>query len=173
MEIRKATKKDVLQLSELFRQEIEYQQHLACDYELLPNFDWIAYTEKKLKDLNRLILVAEPGGNMAGFIDVRIIDYAPNNGYKSIFQIIRRFSRKSISLPIKPMRRGFIEDCYVIPSFRKKGIGSRLVISAMKWFQSKQISRIQLSLVARNKEGEAFWRKSGFDTFRLTLSRDI
>ncbi len=109
----------------------------------------------------------------ANALHPKIIDYAPNNGYKSIFQMIRRFSRKSISLPINPMRRGFTEDCYVIPSFRKKGIGSQLVISAMKWFQSKQISRIQLSLVARNIESEAFWRKSGFDTFRLTLSRDI
>ncbi len=173
MEIRRATKKDVLKLSELFRQEIEYHQRLASYYELLTDFDWIVYTEQKLKDRDRLILVAESGEGLAGFMVVKIMDYPPNNRYKSILRWIRHGLKKNASLPIKTKRWGVIEGCYVIPSLRRQGIGSQLVLSAMKWFQSRQISRIELSLVARNKEGEAFWEKSGFKTFRLSLSRDI
>ncbi len=173
MEIRRAAKKDILQLSEFFRQEIEYHQSLDCYYELLPDFDWVAYTEERLKDRERVILVAEHGECLAGFIVARIMNYPPNNRYKSILRWIIHHVKKKRPLPIKPMRWGFIEECYVIPSLRKQGIGSRLVINAMKWFQSKQVSRIELSLIARNEEGEAFWRKSGFKTFRLSLYKEI
>ncbi len=173
MEIRKAAKKDILQLSELFRQEIEYHQQLARYYEILPDFDWFAYVEGKLKDRNRLTLVAERDDGIAGFIVVKIMDYQSTGQYKSILQKIRCYVKKTISLPIKPVRWGFIEGCYVIPSLRRQGIGSQLVSSAMKWFQSKQISRIELSLAVNNKEGETFWEKSGFETFRLSLSKDV
>ncbi len=173
MEIRRATEKDVLQLSNLFRQEMEYQKSLAGYYELLPNFDWIAYTEERLKDRNRLILVAVPGEGLAGFIVARIMNYPPNNLHRSILRWIIYHVKKKRPLPIKPMRWGFIEDCYVTSSLRKQGIGSQLVINAMKWLQSKRISRIELSLIARNKEGEAFWKKSGFKTFRLSMSKGI
>ncbi len=172
MKIRRATKKDVLQLSELFKQEIEYHQDLAGYYELLPDFDWIAYTKERLKDSYRLILVAERGERLAGFIVGRIMNYPPNNRYKSILHWIVHHVKKFTPLPIKPMKSGFIEDCYVIPSRRKQGIGSLLVLNAMKWFQSKQVSRVELSLVAMNKEGESFWKKEGFQTFRLSLSKE-
>lgn len=173
MEIRRATEKDVLQLSKLFRQNIEYLQGLAGYYELLPNFDWVAYTEEKLKDRNRLILVAGPGEDLTGYIVASIMNYPSINQHKSILRWVIHHVKKKNPLPIKPVRWGFIEDCYVVPSLRKQGFGSQLVLNAMKWFQSKQINRIELSLIARNKEGEAFWKKSGFKTFRLSLSKEI
>ena len=173
MHIRKAIKKDVLHLSKLFQQEIEYHQCLAGYYELLPNFAWVAYTEEKLKDHNGVVLVAEYNESLAGFIYIRTIDYRLTNRYKSILQRIRSNFKKRTSFPIKPLRWGVIEECYVIPSLRRQGIGSQLVFSAMKWFQSKKIGRIELSYVTKNKEGEAFWRKFGFEIFRLSLSKDL
>ena len=173
MEIRTASRKDVLQLSKLFQQEIEYHQDMAGYYELLPNFNWVAYTEERLKDRKRVILVAEHGECLAGFIVGKIMNYPPDYRYKSILRRIVHYVKKITPLPIKPMKWGFIEDCYVMPSLRRQGIGSQLVLNAMQWFQSKQVSRIELSLIARNEEGEAFWRKSGFKTFRLSLSKEI
>ncbi len=174
MEIREATKKDVVGLSKLFQQEIEYLQSLAGYYELQPNYDWLAYTEIKLKDRNRQILLAEQGKNLCGFIYIRIVNYPPQKGHKSILQQIRNCAKKGKPLlPVKPLMWGLIEECYVLPSQRKQGIGSQLVFRAMKWFQSKKVSRIELSHLAKNKEGEAFWRKSGFETFRLSLSKKI
>ncbi len=173
MEIRRAIKKDVLQLSKLFQQEIEYHQGLYCHYELLPEFDWVSYTKEKLKCRNRIILVAEHGENLAGFMAVTIKDYPPSGQYKSFLHRIIHHIRNSPALPIKHMRWGFIEDCYVIPSRRKQGIGNHLILGAKKWLQSKQVSRIELSLIANNKEGKAFWKKAGFKTFRFLMSKEI
>ncbi len=173
IEIKKATKKHILQLSKLFRQEIEYQQRLSGYFELQQDFDWEAYVGWKLGGSNRQVFVAVSGECLAGFIDIKIINYPSSIGFKSILKRILHPAKKGILLPIKPIRWGFIEDCYVVPSLRKQGIGSQLVVSATKWFQSKNVGRIELSLVAKNTEGEAFWRKAGYETFRLSLSRDI
>ncbi len=173
MKIRKARKEDTLQLLDLFRHEMEYHQRLDSYYEILPDFDWVAYTEGKIRDRNRLTLVAECDEGIAGYIIVKIMGYISNNRYKSILRWVRCHVKKGTSLPTKTVRWGFVEDCYVIPSLRRQGIGSRLVLGAMKWFRSKQISRIELSLFAGNKEGKAFWKKSGFETSRISLSKDI
>ncbi len=173
MEIRKAIKKDIPQLSELFRLEIEFHQTLACYYELQAGFDWLNYAEEKFNRSNGLIFVAESTGGLAGFVDIRITKYPPDNRYKSTLQRIRYGSKKIKTFPVKSLRWGIIEECYVDPSFRRRGIGSRLVYSALEWFQSKQINRIELSLIAKNKEGETFWKKFGFVTFRISLAREI
>ncbi len=172
MEIQKATKKDISQLSELFRQEIEFHQDLARYYELQSGFDWLNYAEKKFKRSNGLIFVAESCGNLVGFIDIRIHNYAANNRCRSALHWIRYGLKKRTTLPIKPLQWGVIEECFVVPSLRRRGIGSQLVYGALKWFQSKQINRIELSLIAKNKEGEAFWKKFGFEKFRISLTKE-
>ncbi len=173
MEIRKATKKDIPFLSDLFHQEIEYHQKLAQYYELLPNFDWNNYVEEKLKLSNGSILVCEYCGKLGGFIDIRIHSYTANAQRQSIFNRIRYGVKKRTTLPIKPLQWGVIEECFVVPSLRMKGIGSQLVHSALKWFQARKISRIELSLIAHNREGELFWKKFGFETFRISLTKEI
>ena len=173
MDIWKATKRDVNQLARLFKQDAEYHQRLARYYELQQDFAWVTYTEEKLKGRNRMVCVAGSHGNLTGFIDTRIINYPPTTRYKSILQRICRPPKKKKLLPLKPMRWGVIEECYVNPSFRKQGIGSKLVYNTMEWFRSKQVSRIEISVVTQNKEGEAFWQKLGFETFRLLLSKEI
>jgi len=109
MNIRKAIKKYFSQLSEFFREEITYHQRLAGYYELLPAFDWFAYTEEKFKD------------------------YQPNNHYKSILQRIRHYTIRRMSSPINSLRWEAIEKWYVAPSFLRKHIGSQLSHYAMKW----------------------------------------
>ena len=173
MQIRKAANKDIPQLSKLIRKEIEYHQNLAGYYEVLPNFDWIAYTREKLNGQNELILVADSGENLAGFIDVRIVNFRPQNRLKFMLKRLMFKASKRRSLPIKPARWGVIEECYIIPDYRRKLVGSQLVNRALEWFQANKISRIELSLVALNRAGEAFWKKLGFVVFRVSLSKEI
>ena len=108
MDIWKATKKDVSQLSELFRHDAEYHRCLAGYYELIPDFDWIAYTQEKFKGRNRTVFVAGDGGGLAGFIYIRIMNYPPTNRYKSALQRIYNSTKKSILLPLKPMQIGVL-----------------------------------------------------------------
>jgi GNAT superfamily N-acetyltransferase len=68
---------------------------------------------------------------------------------------------------------GIIDQCYVTPSYQRQGIGKKLVMRAMEWFQWKQSTRIELSLIAKNEGGDAFWRKLGFELFRHALFKDV
>jgi GNAT superfamily N-acetyltransferase len=54
-----------------------------------------------------------------------------------------------------------------------RGIGGQLVSSAVKWFQTKELNRIELSLLAKNETGEIFWKKLGFRVYRLSLFMEI
>jgi GNAT superfamily N-acetyltransferase len=173
MQIHFASKKDVLQLSELFRQDVEYHQSQAGYYELIGNFDWITYTQERLNAPKGRIIVAEHDGLLAGFIYIRIIAYPSGSGHKSILQRIRRQSKSGTSLPIKPLLWGVIEECFILQSLRRQGIGSQLVQSATDWFKTNKISRIELSVIVRNKEGESFWEKLGFEPSRFLFSKTI
>lgn len=173
MLIREALEKDVLALSELFRREVEHHRYIARYYDLLPDLDWIAYTKEKLNGRNSMIMVAEKGTDLGGFIYMRIIDYHPQKQDKSLLQRFRKRSDQKITLLIKPLRWGVIEECYVVTSLRRQGIGRELTSHALHWFRANNISRIEVSVLAQNTVGESFWKKLGFETFRLSMSKSI
>lgn len=174
MHIRAATIKDIAELSELFRQAAEYNVAHMGHYELEPNFDWAAYAGTKLRNGHERIFVAEnDDGSLAGFIDCRIIIYPGRSCRKPMFGFASRKSGTKSGLPLKPSKWGVIDECYVIPSLRRQGIGNDLVAGAVTWFKAENISRIELSVIAGNRSGEAFWKKYGFGPFRTLLVRTI
>jgi ribosomal protein S18 acetylase RimI-like enzyme len=173
MLIRETNKGDIEQLSELVRQNIEFHQSIACYWEIRPNFDWATYTQEKLESQNRLILIVETSQYLAGFIELRIIDYPLKRGRSSILQRIYPRLAKRISSPVKPQRWGVIEECFVIPSLRKQGIGTQLVASASKWFKSRNIRRIEISMASQNTQAKVFWKSLGFKLYRLSLFKEI
>jgi len=59
-------------------------------------------------------------------------------------------------------RRGYIYHTAVNPDFRKKGIASKLVDTAMNALKDIGISKVALVVFDRNEEGNLFWEKMGF-----------
>ena len=172
MQIRYATAKDVPQLSALFRQDAEQHQARAGYYTLYRDFEWHTFVKSRLDGSHGRILVAERNGALAGFVSFKIEAYPPRDG-GSVLQRIRRGPRKKPPFPVEPLRFGLIEQCFVTLPERRQGTGKLLVEAAMKWFKVKKIHRIELSMVARNQEAEYFLRHMGFETFRLSFTRDI
>ncbi|MBU7019041.1 MAG: GNAT family N-acetyltransferase [Theionarchaea archaeon] len=64
---------------------------------------------------------------------------------------------------------GFISDLAVTSDYRRKGIGGKLLDSMIEWFESKNVKRIELRVVAQNDVGYSFWRKHGFRDFMHEL----
>lgn len=56
---------------------------------------------------------------------------------------------------------GKIEVLFVDEKHRGKGLGAKLMNSAMEWFAQKDISEIDLTVIYGNK-AESFYRKFGF-----------
>lgn len=68
---------------------------------------------------------------------------------------------------------GLISDMAVKSNYRRQGIGAQMLSEIYKWFESRKIYRIELSVAARNQVGYSFWKKHGFRDYmhRLYLDR--
>lgn len=114
--------------------ESVYQLWLSCAGMGLNNLDDAREgIEKFLKRNPDTCFVAEAGDDIVGVI------IAGNDG-----------------------RRGFIYHTAVNPAFRKQGIGTKLVDSAMEALKANGINKVALVVFDRNKDGNAFWENAGF-----------
>ena len=59
-------------------------------------------------------------------------------------------------------RRGFVQHIAVMSEFRKRGIASALVDSAMKALEEEGIHKVALLTYKKNELGNDFWDKTGF-----------
>lgn len=59
-------------------------------------------------------------------------------------------------------RRGYIYHTAVNPKYRKQGIASQLVETAMQALEQCGINKCALVVFDRNENGNAFWEKLGF-----------
>lgn len=59
-------------------------------------------------------------------------------------------------------RRGFIHHTTVKKEYRGKGIGTRLVDSAMTALEKEGIHKVALVAFEKNVSGNIFWEKAGF-----------
>lgn len=68
---------------------------------------------------------------------------------------------------------GCIHDLFITATYRRKGIGDRMVSEIMKWFRLNDIHRIELDVLTQNQVASSFWRKQGFVDFKYTLCRQL
>lgn len=61
-------------------------------------------------------------------------------------------------------RRGFIHHTAVLPAYRGRGVGRKLVESAMAALEKEGISKTALVVFGRNADGNGFWEHLGFAT---------
>lgn len=66
---------------------------------------------------------------------------------------------------------GRITDLAVRTDCQRQGVGSALVEELTQWFGSREITRIEVSVVPTNRAAEAFWSKHGFYIFQKSLAR--
>lgn len=60
-------------------------------------------------------------------------------------------------------RRGFIYHACVAETHRKRGIGRGLADAAMNALKAEGISKTALVVFGRNRQGNAFWERLGFE----------
>ena len=59
-------------------------------------------------------------------------------------------------------RRGYIQHMSVLPLYRRRGIGSRLLQRALEALRVQQITKVALVAFRKNAAGNAFWERQGF-----------
>ena len=86
------------------------------------------------------------------------------------------YSLSEIKGPMKGYKLekfGYVHDVAVTASYCRRGTGEKMLGEIMKWFRSKNINRVELSVVAKNQVAYSFWRKHGFTDYIHTFYRHI
>ena len=86
------------------------------------------------------------------------------------------FSLSEISDPPKRLKRGkygYIYTFAITASYRRKGVGEKMLNKIIKWFDTKHIDRIELTATTQNYIGCSFWEKQGFTEFLRLFYKQI
>ena len=148
MKIRKAKLQDIEKVTNYGL--ILLKQHSDLDPYFVPS-DAVEevyrnFMEQSLLSEDRLLLVAEIDGKLVGYAAAEIQARSP------IFRIAKN---------------GYINDVFVEEEFRKLGIAREFLTELKKWFESKGIKHVELSVLADNEVGKKTWAKFGFETYEI------
>ena len=75
-------------------------------------------------------------------------------------------SRMDENPPADPRERcGLISDMAVRPTHQEMGISERMLAMMFDWFESHNLGKIELHVVAGNQAEESFWERHGFEDY--------
>ncbi len=80
--------------------------------------------------------------------------------------------RRAPELAVEPCR-GEVEDLFVRPDTRRRGVGRALVGAALDWMRGRGVERVEARVATGNPVGQAFWRALGFGDFVDVLHRRL
>ncbi|MDD3647855.1 MAG: GNAT family N-acetyltransferase [Candidatus Dojkabacteria bacterium] len=66
-----------------------------------------------------------------------------------------------------------VENIGVIPEYKGKGIGTKLLKTLLNWAKRKGFNRAYLNCYIKNKEALVFYKKHGFEKIDVSLEKDI
>ena len=142
MEIRLATLNDIEQLCPLFTEFFAYNAVLQPEYCNESNENG-KYPESVIKEDNADIVIAVDNGVIVGYVHIR----------------------ESKTLPYDPIvqhKYAEIVDFMVTDSYRRKGVGLKLMDAAKDWGTKRNLDYIELFVLSNAKEANAFYHKYGF-----------
>lgn len=99
----------------------------------------------RVKSRRALLAVAEEDGAILGFLCV------------SISRMSGEYLCEGESVV------GHVDDIYVVPAHRGRGIATALADRAEAWLAEAGVGAVQLHVLFENPAGNAFWRKRGME----------
>ncbi|WP_085808854.1 GNAT family N-acetyltransferase [Sphingomonas sp. TZW2008] len=102
---------------------------------------WIARYDK-VAGRSRVLIGAWDAGRLIGFLDALL--------------------RAAPAHQIEPVS-GFIAHLYVDPAYRERAVATRLTDAAGAWFRDRNVTTIELQVVAGNEAAHLYWRRLGFE----------
>jgi diamine N-acetyltransferase len=151
--IRKAAVEDLESILKLNKALFDYEEKFNSEY----NLGWTYsekgqnYFRKRIKDDSSIVLVAETGNRIVGYLLIFIDTHS-----------IRKTN------PIAE-----VENMFIDREYRKHGIGTELMKEAIKLIKEKGIKRIDVEVEAQNFEAIKFYKSIGFEDFEITLEMKL
>lgn len=114
--------------------------------------NWVKYLQKKFSEPSTKLIVAEEEGDIVGFMLCLLSPNAP------IF---------------KERKIGVISDVFVLEERRRKGVASKMLDVAARWFRKNKVRSVQLGVAHVNLEARAAWRNLGFEPYMIYERLDL
>ncbi|MDP1845147.1 MAG: GNAT family N-acetyltransferase [Candidatus Moranbacteria bacterium] len=154
MQIRKAKIEDVPRIAEMavdfnwYLDRIDQYYPLSKDLKRL----FLDYFRKNTYSSRSLLLVATEGEKIFGFALAKI--------------------RKT---PLIWGKRpyGDISFIYLEKEYQRIGMADRFLSHIYKWYKEKKIKEVELTVLEKNKQARAAWKKYGFREYILRLRKKI
>jgi len=144
LEIRKGTTNDVSAIVPLWVGFMDFHAELDPMFTRLPEGvdNWTRYITEKLTDEDFAVFVAGEDGTLIGYTVVFLKEYPPIWTVKGC---------------------GFIDEMFVDPEHRGRGVGRKLYQSAEDWLRNKGAPHLELKVDLDNEPSRDFWARMGFE----------
>ncbi|MBD3164279.1 GNAT family N-acetyltransferase [Candidatus Woesearchaeota archaeon] len=114
--------------------------------------DYFNYLKKDIKYINRGLFIVVKGKKIVGMILAQYFKPLP----------ISKYSRK-----------GYISNLYILKEYRKKGLGGKLIETALDWLKNNKTKHVSLEIHVDNKKALQLYRKFGFKDYTVKLSKEL
>lgn len=144
-----------LETVQKFGSELLNYERKAFDSSLDENWAFSDEAKKKyLAAINeKYVTIAEKDNRAIGFLIGSII--SPKAG------------------DARPIKQAFLQNIYVDEAERKTGIGNELLEDFKKYCIEEGVSRLNVSVLAKNEVAVSFYQKSGFKPRSINLSMEL
>ncbi len=113
---------------------------------------WLPWLDEWLADPERVVLVADTGTDLVGYI----------------------FGKPEEGPPVYERRNhGTIAEVCVTASSRRRGVGGKLVGALFEWFRERGLPEVHIGAAACNPVSNAFWRAMGFSPHMVQMRRVV
>lgn len=112
----------------------------------------IVYFTTSLKDPEKIVCIAQDhNSNPVGYL---IGSAKEKWGYRTV-------------------KTGELENMFIIPSARRKGVGRLLVTKLLEWLKERGVDRVYVSAFTKNAHAIAFYTKLGFSPWETGMEKKL
>lgn len=147
IKVRRANEEDLQQIVKLSEMLGRDESTLDSMISPLPSeFQDPCWILKNIRGENAVVFVAEIEGKIIGY---------------SLGWVSQPWSYKA--------KRGYICDCFVKKSYRRRGIGKALIKAMLEWFRSKGVECVEADVYSNNVPSLMLFKTLGFEEISKRL----
>ncbi len=113
---------------------------------------WVKLAQSGISRETVLLLVARIGSKTVGYAFANVSE-------QSLFNRSESFC--------------FLNDVYVAPEFRRKGIGRRMISECLRRMKAKGFQYVRLTVLPQNKIAFGIFKELGFETFMYGMKKEL